>query len=507
MAHLENISLEKFRVFHSPFTMDIAPLTFLTGPNSSGKSSIFKSLLLLKSNFNSSLQVLDFSGKDHNLGTFESTINNNVENDGLIYFSLTSNISVNDYLYSTFLKEPVTTKRSVFNILHERNGKDVESVTIKLGYRKLDTSGKLAEISLFQQTDIEPFLHLSIAKDENSIHSLKFNYEAIKKNKVIKTLFFPDIIREDYKIDKIEKLKTYTLKSKFKLLNNSDSQFYDEPFLIFGKLYSQFLKDNIKRKPYKEPHDFILKRPIIRILKDFSTLLEYTEYLEAVRANTKRLYTNDSQGTSFNDLILDFQSRERSNEAMSFLTKWLKRFEIAEDIKFENVEGVATSIYLVNGSKKTALADLGYGVTQFLPILMKISMEQPIQTNKVKDIKIVKKLLLLEEPETNLHPKLQSLLADCLIDAIKTFEVRFIIETHSEYIIRKMQILTAEKAISPSDCLIYYFINPNKVSNTSEQITRIEIKENGMLSDDFGEGFFDEATKMKFELLKLKASN
>ena len=115
---------------------------------------------------------------------------------------------------------------------------------------------------------------------------------------------------------------------------------------------------------------------------------------------------------------------------------------------------------------------------------------------------MVKKLILLEEPETNLHPKLQSLIADFLVDAIKTFEIRFIIETHSEYIIRKMQILTAEKKMKQSDTLIYYF-NENE-TEISEKIIKIEIKANGSLTNEFGNGFFDEATNLKIELLKTK---
>jgi len=242
--------------------------------------------------------------------------------------------------------------------------------------------------------------------------------------------------------------------------------------------------------------------PLKRILKDFAEISENIEYLEAVRANTKRIYTNDSQGTSFNELILEYRSREIPDESLIFTNKWLKIFDIADEIIFENIEGVATSIFLVKNNKKIALADLGYGITQFLPILLKIALEEPIRVKEEKDLVIVKKLILLEEPETNLHPKLQSLIADFLLDAIKTFEVRFIIETHSEYIIRKCQILTAEKKLKTSDSLIYYF---NQKANQKEnQVIKIAINQNGSLTHDFGQGFFDEATNLKIELLKSK---
>ncbi|WP_113651996.1 DUF3696 domain-containing protein [Pedobacter namyangjuensis] len=508
MAHLENITLNKFRVFNEEFSLDIHPLTFLTGPNSSGKSSIFKSLLLLKSNHNSSLQVLDFSGKDHNLGSFEATRNKIKDEKEEIYFTLTSNVSDNiGFMSSTFMKEPITTRRSVFHILHELDSKDHEKIKIRLGYRKVDTSGKISEISLYQYEDKEPFLNLTIAKDESLSHSMKFNLELIRKNKILRNLFFKRLLPDEFKFTKQDKVKTYYTPSKFKILESTGAQFYDEPILIFGKLFEQFTKDLRGGKVSNElglnRHDFLFKLPLQRILKDFSALLDNTEYLEAVRANTKRLYTNDSQGTSFNDLILDFKSRDISKEATAFLNKWLKKLEIAEKIIFKNIEGVATSIYLVSGKNEIALADLGYGVTQVIPILLRIAMEQPIR-RRDETTRIVKKLMLLEEPETNLHPKLQSILADLLVDSLNTFEIRFIVETHSEYLIRKMQILTAEKIVEKEETAIYYFINPEKVSEKQKQVTKISINHNGSLSDEFGEGFFDEATNLKFELLKKK---
>ncbi len=53
-------------------------------------------------------------------------------------------------------------------------------------------------------------------------------------------------------------------------------------------------------------------------------------------------------------------------------------------------------------------------------------------------------MVLLEEPESNLHPNLQSKLADFLIDASDRFGIKWVIETHSEYFIRKLQYWTAK---------------------------------------------------------------
>jgi predicted ATP-dependent endonuclease of OLD family len=504
MSHIKSLSIDNFRVFDKKTELELCPITYLTGPNSSGKSSILKSLLLLKNNCSSNLQVLDFSGPKHNLGTFQNTTCNKIEND-IITFSFRFSIGTPEFYRGSFIKEPVTTKRNVINLLREVDVKSTEDIIVELSYRQNERSGKISEIKLLLKDQAEPFVHLTIGNAKSHQHTLKINYDLISRKKIIINLLFEEIERHDSKIKKPEKLKTYTIPIEFSVADNIQKKFFDEPLLVFSKLFEKFVKDNsTTTNSNEEYHNYILSLPLRRILQDLSSLIDNTEYLEAVRANSKRLYTNDSQGTSFNELILDYRSRDIPGESIKFINKWLKKFDIADELILENIEGVATSLYLKKGENRTALADLGYGITQFLPILLKISIETPTSSSK-KGFSYVKKLILLEEPETNLHPKFQSLMADFLIDAIKTFEIRFLIETHSEYIIRKTQLLIAEKHISTSDVVIYYF--PSNSLSESLEITKIRVKPNGTLDSEFGSGFFDEATNLKLELLKKKILN
>lgn len=510
MSHLKYLSLDNYRVFDKKTKFEISPITYLTGPNSSGKSSIFKALLLLKSNCNNDLQVLDFSGPKHNLGSYENSLNHHNNNGDLgMTFGLEASIGDAGFMGS-FFNEPITTKRSVYHVLKEFDSNNTQDIQIELNYIQNERSGELKSIELFLKEKSESFLKLTIGGIEDSYHRLKFDYHTVSKNKVLKKVFIDNVIRNEFKIKKTKKPLHYKLSTHFSIEKNVTKRFFNEPTLIFGKLYEQFIDQNVELKVERDLHEFLFRRPLGAILKDFSQIIENTEYMEAVRANTRRLYTNDSQGTSFNELILDYRSRDISQVSIDFTNYWLKRFEIADEIIFDNVEGVATTIYLKKGDKNIALADLGYGITQFLPILLRIAMQEPIE-KKLKDkskkrieLNIVKKLILLEEPETNLHPKLQSLLADFLIDATKKFEVRFIVETHSEYIIRKSQLLAAEKKINLEDLLIYYFNSDQNTIDKEDKIRKIQINENGSLSDQFGEGFYDEATNLKLELLKQK---
>lgn len=508
MSHLTQLSFENFRVFDEKTTFELAPITFLTGPNSSGKSSLLKALLLLKTNYSSDLQVLDFSGPKHNLGTFENTLNKNTKSDTITIglqtkLGSSQSFGINQ---TTFFKQSLTTKRSIYSVLKEFDDSTKTAISIELTYKRNERSGKLVKIELFVKDEKNSFLILEIGDETpQSTHKLYIDGEKIGKDKVLSVIFHEPLRLQDAEFTKKTKQKTYSNPTIFSPKENAKELYIDEPITVFKKLYEKYVLENFDLKNRRVLHQYFLSMPLKRILRDFSEIADNIEYLEAVRANTKRIYTNDSQGTSFNDLILEYKSREIPQESLDFTNKWLKKLEIADELIFENIEGVATTIFLKKNENRIALADLGYGITQFLPILLKIALEVPINSKEESDLVVVKKIILLEEPETNLHPKLQSLIADFLLDAIRTFEIRFIIETHSEYIIRKIQILTADKKMKQADTLIYYF-NEQK-SEAEDKVLKIEIKPNGSLTNEFGNGFFDEATNLKIELLKKKVDN
>lgn len=107
----------------------------------------------------------------------------------------------------------------------------------------------------------------------------------------------------------------------------------------------------------------------------------------------------------------------------------------------------------------------------------------------------------LEEPECHLHPMYQSLLADMLNEAYKDYNVHFIVETHSEYLIRKAQVLVAQREYKKEEELSED--NPFKVyyiPNDSEPY-EMAFNTDGRFKNEFGKGFFDEASNLAFEIL------
>ncbi len=241
-------------------------------------------------------------------------------------------------------------------------------------------------------------------------------------------------------------------------------------------------------------------------------------FIDAVRANIQRMYTFKSQGTEFNELIQSYLANmnlsSTSFETGDFIKKWLRKFEIGDDISFELTDdGLGVHIYLLKGDERILLADEGYGITQLLSILLHIELKTKNKTYKYshplvngEQVKYYESTISLEEPETNLHPKFQSLLAEMFVDAYKTYNIRFIIETHSEYLIRKLQTLVAKKELKPDDVALHYIYHHDDAKRPAgkPQVLNIKINEDGSLTDEFGTGFFDEATNWKVELIRLK---
>ena len=94
------------------------------------------------------------------------------------------------------------------------------------------------------------------------------------------------------------------------------------------------------------------------------------------------------------------------------------------------------------------LVDVGYGVSQVLPILVESVLGEAGRT------------YLLQQPEVHLHPKAQAQLGSLLSELAKQEQKRFIVETHGDYIIDRVRREIRQgkaEGVTPEDVLILYF--------------------------------------------------
>jgi predicted ATPase len=243
------------------------------------------------------------------------------------------------------------------------------------------------------------------------------------------------------------------------------------------------------------------------IIKTFDGLKKIN-YLSPYRGVTKRIYYSETGGSQFAGILDKFCSQKVTQTESDFVNYWLKKFDAGDKLSVKRYQGAATSVFIEKRGKKLLLADLGYGFHQIIPIIIQIILNYRGSQNKSTIIPMgcEENVIIIEEPESNLHPNLQPLLADLFIDAASKFNIQFILETHSEYLVRKIQYLTRKGKITQEDVNIYYFNNENKKDQTSE-IYEIKLLNDGALSNEFGPGFLDEADNLAIDLFNLNKSS
>lgn len=257
----------------------------------------------------------------------------------------------------------------------------------------------------------------------------------------------------------------------------------------------------------------IIKNCFNNSWKALTQRISKIHYLSTIREENARIY-DASKNSPFINLLKEYKSNELKYS--EFINKYLKAFEIGKNITVKYIlkhQLISISITTLENTERD-LVDFGYGIKQLILLLIKIDVLAKKNVRTIdefdsygdlifKDI-YIPSMLLIEEPETNLHPKWQSLLAQMFAEANKTFNIQFIIETHSEYLIRKFQTLVAQNELDNNDIQIFYLRNP-KSNITIEQISSINIQKDGRIDYKlFDSGFFDENDTLELSLLNIQ---
>lgn len=517
------IEVNNFRIFDQDNHFDFSKINVLTGPNSSGKSSLIKLILLMKDAFENGIpkNELNFNSKEHFLGTFNGVLNDidkdlvirfhiplleiltKYFDDKTINFELENEFNNEDWVFELIYKrkDGLTSENACLNQFTIKNKKTNESI-LQWNYESVNEE-KQFEYNV--TLDCEFILKYFRLKFVDYKDKYLFAYKVSKqiKDEFIISLENQAIINSFIKCS-IPENKLSKLEISLGLEDGDWCDYYFDKIneLIEINLPNDIELDSIHTTDgYKEFSEFVFNI-YQAIFNEFNNNFSNIniQYLPSVRGNIQRVYSNETQGTIFNELLLKYVNNdfhELNEESTAFINKWLKEFEIGDELNIRRVEGSVSVPYITKNGKETILADLGFGITQFIPILLKISLMVDL-CHKDKEI-YHSQMLIIEEPESNLHPKLQSKLADLFVDVLNLNfpTISLIIETHSEYLIRKLQVNVLKKNIEPKDISIYYFENTNDVHSNY----KIEIEENGMLKDQFGAGFFDESADLMLQLL------
>lgn len=223
-------------------------------------------------------------------------------------------------------------------------------------------------------------------------------------------------------------------------------------------------------------------------------------YLGPLREYPKRQYTwagaqpSDMgwRGEQAVDALLasrdrhDLISRGRGHERLTveqYVAWWLRKLELIHDFSVEPVKE-GSNLYQVKvkktkGGSEVLITDVGFGVSQILPVLA-ICYYVPEGST-----------IIMEQPEIHLHPAVQAGLADVFIDAVKTRNVQIIVESHSEHLLKRFQRHIAEETFAADQTALYFC----EMRDGRSHLRHLDVNLYGEISnwpeyffgDDFGE--------------------
>ena len=174
------------------------------------------------------------------------------------------------------------------------------------------------------------------------------------------------------------------------------------------------------------------------------------------------------------------------SDALNF---WLREFGLAEQAESEDRGriGIGLSVTPKGISRAVDLTSVGVGVSQVLPVILLCLLAEPGA------------LVVLEQPELHLHPKLQQDLADFLLACARSGR-QLVIETHSDHLVNRLRYRIAEDDSDETHDLIGLVFAEMESGITSYR--EPEINSYGGLGEDWPAGFLELTTRQSQELVK-----
>jgi predicted ATPase len=460
---LKKWGLKNFKSIYDA-NLELAPLTVLTGTNSSGKSSFIQSILLIaqtlrSNNYEDSLAL---NGIYVDLGQFDDIRSFNQDDNGEQKFEP---LCINfiweypaDFLYPVLNDEGF--HKTISSIEFDAVASKNESY-----YSKEQLSPRINNI-LFEIDSIDNLGNIQSIK-KSSITNITYQYSDIKSPKANIQLkhFWPSV-------ETMPDLSNYSDVRNDDSLYNAFMNYFEYKFSYLGPL---------------RHHDSIYPLSKSSRLEDIGIKGEYTAALLDATSNNnvsyipvKYLYSTGLEKS----IIIKPLSRA--------LKYWLNYLCISDDIKPELTKHgyemkLITDITNENNFNVN-LSHVGTGISQILPILVSCLLAEK------------ESMLIFEQPELHLHPQVQSRLADFFI-SMALIGKQCIIETHSEYFVdmlrlRICQSLLKENVEIKKSTKIYYF-DKERLKTT---IKEIEINEFGDYNI-WPDNFFDERQRISDEIL------
>jgi len=420
---LTHLKLENFKIWRSTGPIRLAPITLLLGTNSSGKSSLIQSLLLIRQTVKGDDPNLDLNlgnpdaGDSVTLGQFKDLLCRH----GAASESISANQVGIEFRWS---KRGQAENSTLFSARYNKGqAGSAELAFLRLGKDGQGFSVQRRKPGIYRLNLATQAKSLGQSSDFRPQRSFAFSAAALDK-----------------------------LGVQAELINPIGSALLDE----LGRI--------------------IYLGPVRRVAQ--------RDYVWAGRMPA---HIGDDGAKAVDALIASGVARQSAlkrkqalpTEAQLFeqTIYWLKAMNLADGLSIRALGSSARYELMIEGDGQASnLKDVGVGVSQVIPVIVAALFAKPGH------------IVMVEEPESHLHPLAQSKLAELLAQVSKERNVQFIVETHSEHLFRRMQTLIAKRQITTSEAAMYFVERDGK----GARMRPLELDDLGRVKN-WPEGFFGDA--------------
>ncbi|WP_017718304.1 AAA family ATPase [Kamptonema formosum] len=425
---IAGISVRGYKSLYEECSVEIRPLTILAGANSSGKSSIMQPLLLLKQTLEATYDPgpLLLSGPNVRFTSAGQLFSQLSEKNSSDSFSVKIEISNCQFLSTLFKKHPET-------------GIEMAEMTYRNEDERIPISYNMAEEDIRQAAE----------KLAGAFHPLK---EALFKRKEVEVSF-----SESQKI----------------LLNwcvRRNRCFLEVVLSAGGEKLAQQSFFRLIKSPAELFENYI--RKVIHV--------------PGLRGNPERTYKITAVGSDFQGTFENYvasvvnQWQKIKDKRLQDLGRFLETLGLTCKVGARQVDDTQVELQVGRLPRRgrvidmVSVADVGFGVSQVLPVLVALLVAEPGQ------------LVYIEQPEIHLHPRAQAALAEVLAEAASR-GVRVVVETHSEVLLLAVQSLVAEGKLLPDAVKLHWF---TRREDGVTEVSSADLDEAGAFGDwpeDFGD--------------------
>ena len=415
---ITQFTMEEVRCFGERQTLEIRPLTFLVGENSTGKTTALACFHVL-ANFMRGRGVV-FNSKPSNshpysMGTFKDIVRNSKRKDKVFKLG-----------FSTKYANSVISW--IIGFIERKGGVQptVDSVSIefndgKVVFKIVDESG--TDISLDSYDEKQNHYYLSCIEQ----FFTRFEFWEI-----------------------LDLLDEIAISSKDFLEGDKEGKI---ALITFLRVHA-----NNAKKKYDPWH-------IWRTLSVFST--------SPIRSKPERTYDpmrefDDPEGSDVPMLLMRLEATQTKewDELKKHLTEFGKSSGLFQNIKIKKLGKSLSEPFQLQFKVRgptSNIIDVGYGVSQILPVLVQILY--PSISGSSQSSYRLQIYSLLQQPEVHLHPKAQAEFTSMLVKILSSSNRSFLIETHSDYMIDRARIEIRKGNIKPEDVSLIYFEPKGNIVN------------------------------------------